>query len=891
MHSKKFKKIERRGLPGGPNEMFTYVTGVFSTDGYKNGSPDINNPFNIIPSGNITMKDVDFPVIGIDNLGNKKMMMPGGEYEFPGDMVFEVPMAQGGGTITEAPGFFDNVVSDARSFVRYPFATIKQKFKYGDVPYNFDKGIDSGAVDKDAFTKGIDFFNPINAVYKANKALGDDNYTDASLNALSILPLAKPLKALKGVSPAQAKILAKSINKGSKSTQMQDGGESFLDYAKRRLLRSLNPFAQADDTLQMLGVPSNLIREGIEGISGYFGDEGGYGDGEWNWGDIVPDIENTSILDDTKAQKPISEVLEVEGFVPQLVVDLVTDPSSYVGAGVAKNVIKKAGTTSIPKLIKAVVPKIKNAGDDVIKKSADDVVEMVEDLFGKKIKKSDAVRLNRVEDANVSNTTFSKPNPDGSLPYETGNWFSSTGTPFYVNNTKKAGTSELLNPHSNKRLLTTYLSPDDAKNFNILNMDPNTSAYALSGGRGNLPIPTEYVIPPPLVSRLRNQGKVGQASEILGAMQDFYKMYGGDLPKAQRGFFTKLIKEGAKKLDDFIPAIQRELRSLEKSTGLYSKDNLLKEVAVPGSDVTIQSPTNLAKFLDYIGFNKLTGRNSYLPHWARRDDGAKVVAQATPSGPYAFSNKGMKLLYNPKGNYYTIPEAFISNPLTAGRTFKSMQDFMPKGSILKQGPEGSLSTDSFKLMMNRLKRGQFSDVTNYSDPNVSRYLNTYGKGSRGTSQNIHEFTDAIDDLEASMFRLQNQGKVGEGFTGFGRRNAGSNFEIGVPNLTIRKNYTEGGSVSWMWKGKSYSGTLIPSMENENNRYARTKNGKIKTLPKKKMGGKLRIYKDYVDGVYDKSPSRDYVEKVYDKLNRVYLSEAKQANMSTPNYIMSYLVDE
>ena len=96
MQSKIFEKAERKGLPGGPNEMFTYVTGVFSTEGYKNGSPDIDNPFNIIPSGNITMKDVDFPVMGIDNLGNKKMMMPGGEYEFPGDMVFEVPMGKSG---------------------------------------------------------------------------------------------------------------------------------------------------------------------------------------------------------------------------------------------------------------------------------------------------------------------------------------------------------------------------------------------------------------------------------------------------------------------------------------------------------------------------------------------------------------------------------------------------------------------------------------------------------------------------------------------------------------------------------------------------------------------------------------------------------------------------
>ena len=47
----KFELKESRGLPGGPNEQFTYVTGVFSTEGYKADSPDVNNPFNIIPSG------------------------------------------------------------------------------------------------------------------------------------------------------------------------------------------------------------------------------------------------------------------------------------------------------------------------------------------------------------------------------------------------------------------------------------------------------------------------------------------------------------------------------------------------------------------------------------------------------------------------------------------------------------------------------------------------------------------------------------------------------------------------------------------------------------------------------------------------------------------------
>lgn len=63
-----------------------------STKGYKRNSPDKDNSYNIIPSGDITMEDVDFPVLGIDNKGNKKVMKPGKDYKFPGNIVLEVPM-------------------------------------------------------------------------------------------------------------------------------------------------------------------------------------------------------------------------------------------------------------------------------------------------------------------------------------------------------------------------------------------------------------------------------------------------------------------------------------------------------------------------------------------------------------------------------------------------------------------------------------------------------------------------------------------------------------------------------------------------------------------------------------------------------------------------------
>lgn len=49
-----------------------------------------------IPSNNITMKGVPYPVLGIDNLGNQQMMHPGMEYVFPGaDSVTEYPQLKG----------------------------------------------------------------------------------------------------------------------------------------------------------------------------------------------------------------------------------------------------------------------------------------------------------------------------------------------------------------------------------------------------------------------------------------------------------------------------------------------------------------------------------------------------------------------------------------------------------------------------------------------------------------------------------------------------------------------------------------------------------------------------------------------------------------------------
>ena len=65
---------------------------MFSKEGYKRYSSDVDKKQNLIPSGDITMEDVDFPVHGVDNKGNEKTMEPGKTYKFPGDVVLETPI-------------------------------------------------------------------------------------------------------------------------------------------------------------------------------------------------------------------------------------------------------------------------------------------------------------------------------------------------------------------------------------------------------------------------------------------------------------------------------------------------------------------------------------------------------------------------------------------------------------------------------------------------------------------------------------------------------------------------------------------------------------------------------------------------------------------------------
>ena len=183
------------------------------------------------------------------------------------------------------------------------------------------------------------------------------------------------------------------IEKEEKPEETATPKKSFLDKIKgnrylNALYNNINPLLIADNTLQVLGIPAALVRESIEGI-------GGKGDGKFNFGDILPDLYNTTILDSDKKQQPVSQTLGVEGFFPSLLVDLATDPTTYVGAGVLKNLIQKGGKSAIPQIAKSSKNIFRPRGG---KKSIDEAV----DYSSKYINDPDYLRYMNTEKVRIA---------------------------------------------------------------------------------------------------------------------------------------------------------------------------------------------------------------------------------------------------------------------------------------------------------------------------------------------------------------------------------------------------------------------------------------------------------------------------------------------------------
>ena len=325
--------------------------------------------------------------------------------------------------------------------------------------------------------------------------------------------------------------------------------------------------------LDILSIPGALVGEAGE----YFGERG---DGEFNFSDAMPGFKGDfsfKNMNDTEI-KNLAGTLDkdgnplVENAWGAFALNVLTDPSSYVGAGLLKAGVKKIATKAAPLIKKALTSSAKST-DDIIKATADDMVEVFTSDGSKKLmKKADAIRLNRIEDANVNNKTFTN--------YEDGNWFSDEIQPFYLNNAKNTLKGGILNPNDPKRVMSAYLDPEYAKLFDV-STQGTSAARNLSGGKGNLPIKGEYVLPPALVKSMREgtsglgyNTMIGNSESIMKNLDAFYKKLGGGV--YQNGGSWKDIDvdiEGVKKAIAQAESLSGKLMKNKESTasGLYGQ--------------------------------------------------------------------------------------------------------------------------------------------------------------------------------------------------------------------------------------------------------------------------------------------------------------------------------
>ena len=245
------------GLPSGPNEFLKDITQHISVEGYKRYSEDVNNPYNIIESGNITMEDVDFPVKGTDNLGNEQIMMPGNNYQFPGDSVLEVPMAQTGFEVPKRQGVRDNgdgsesthlmatETLDGKNWFSFPtlfqdpdgtwidMSTKPWKEAYKEAERRGEL-IDFGADKESAIKFGEGSWKPKaqdgNGEYKVQK--GDTFYGIANKNNVSwdTLKEANPNVNIESLGLNQSIVIPKAIDRSPAMPENQVDNSNVLDY-------------------------------------------------------------------------------------------------------------------------------------------------------------------------------------------------------------------------------------------------------------------------------------------------------------------------------------------------------------------------------------------------------------------------------------------------------------------------------------------------------------------------------------------------------------------------------------------------------------------------------------------------------------------------------------
>jgi hypothetical protein len=146
-----------------------------------------------INSNQITMQGVDYPVLGISDTGDTKMMKPGKDYKFKGKSVTEIPMMQGGGKVIKVKqpnGSFKTYNTNSEEYRKlYDSGSLMSYDKSTDT--YFAKPLDEVVITGQAPEKGF-WDQSISAFLNENKDAG----LLQALGSVVTYPLGLPQQAM-----------------------------------------------------------------------------------------------------------------------------------------------------------------------------------------------------------------------------------------------------------------------------------------------------------------------------------------------------------------------------------------------------------------------------------------------------------------------------------------------------------------------------------------------------------------------------------------------------------------------------------------------------------------------------------------------------------------------
>ncbi len=654
-----------------------------------------------------------------------------------------------------------------------------------------------------------------------------------------------------------------------------------------------NPFIAVDNALQVSQIPSNFVRESIEGIEGK-------GDGEFNWGNIVPDIGGTTILDDTEAQVPISRILGVEDPKAAVGVDILTDPLTYVGgAGIGKNILQKVGRRVAPKIIKPIttIGKLDNLPQyvkDVPVGNSDLIMtHAMPGLVPKMKGTKDGVLIAHAIGPRNNHMTLKK-----FLDAATGQDYYSF-TESFIDNPMLAGRAfkmaEDLVPKGSilKQAPNGTLSQDS---FNLMTRRLGDTRRF----RDLTNYDADYIN---LNEFAKGRNRLGRdaftfSQSDLNALNAQYMDIFNNLGISEfRGLGSRqvpVMNLGNKGYNMFeIPGLQNitDPRALEKYYNVSVPNITLQKLYQKGGEKTswldygnpfnwgVYTYDDAGTFGEAFAKAREEGQDQFMYY------GDRYTTELAPTPEVKEEPKEDKLFYN-KDILKGLSEEQVARRqslLNAANTVASTQgdnDNLRRLLVMSAVMENTLGANPKAYGRDYTRSPMSIDDIAYDDLfNIREGATDYTaqqkknaawlEGLGINTSDVDSLLKADDPMASMAVARLVYGRVTEALPSGDDPDALYNYYLEHYNKGGLDKY--GGPEAHRKKFNDYYDQIYREFGGETD--------------------ELKIYKDYVYGVYDGTEMQSKAEKIYDKLNRVYYKEAKQSGTTVPNYILSKVMKQ